>query len=136
MKKDLILVRGCSNAGKTEFAKSLGDGFNLVFSADDYFTEWKDGKYEYNFDHTKLKEAHEYCRKRTERAMKDNLDEIFVANTFTQEWEMKPYFDLAEKYGYRVFSIIVENRHGNSNVHDVPEDIVNKQKNRFEIKLI
>lgn len=61
---------------------------------------------------------------------------IFVANTFTQEWEMKPYFDLAEKYDYTVYSIIVENRHGNSNIHDVPDETQIKMKERFEIKLI
>jgi hypothetical protein len=32
--------------------------------------------------------------------------QIVVSNTFTQEWEMKPYFDMAEKYGYKVFSIM------------------------------
>lgn len=35
---------------------------------------------------------------------------IVVSNTFTQEWEMIPYFEMANKYGYMVFSIIVENR--------------------------
>ena len=61
--------------------------------------------------------------------------EIAVSNTFTQEWEMKDYFDLADKYGYKVVSLIVENRHGGKNVHGVPEDKLEIMKNRFEIKL-
>jgi hypothetical protein len=48
---------------------------------------------------------------------------------------MKPYFDLAEKHGYRVYSLIVENRHGGVNVHGVPEDKLEIMKNRFEMKL-
>jgi hypothetical protein len=48
---------------------------------------------------------------------------------------MKPYFDLAEKHGYRVYSLIVENRHGGVNEHEVPEDKLEIMKKRFEIFL-
>lgn len=64
-----------------------------------------------------------------------NVSRIAVSNTFTQEWEMEPYFEMAKKYGYKVFTMIVENRHGNKSVHDVPEDKVEQMKNRFEFKL-
>jgi hypothetical protein len=60
---------------------------------------------------------------------------VVVSNTFTQEWEMEPYNKLAEKYGYKVFSVIVENRHGGVNTHGVPEDKLEIMKNRFEVKL-
>jgi hypothetical protein len=58
---------------------------------------------------------------------------IVVSNTFTLEWEMKPYFELAKVYGYKVFTIIVENRHNGKNVHEVPEDKIQMMKDRFEI---
>jgi hypothetical protein len=48
---------------------------------------------------------------------------------------MKPYFELATKYGYKVFSVIVENRHGGHNVHGVPEESLEKMRNRFDVKL-
>ena len=73
--------------------------------------------------------------------MKDSLlnnqyyREIAVSNTFTQEWEMDEYYKLAKKYGYTVFTVIVENRHGGVNTHGVPEDKLEIMKNRFEIKL-
>jgi len=60
---------------------------------------------------------------------------IAVANTFTQEWEMKAYYDLAKEYGYTVFSLVVENRHNGVNVHNVPEEVLESMKNRFELKL-
>jgi hypothetical protein len=48
---------------------------------------------------------------------------------------MKAYFDLAERYGYRVVSLIVENRHGAKNTHNVPDEVLDNMRSRFEIKL-
>ena len=131
--KTLYIVRGIPGAGKSTFAKSIG---GVHIEADQFFM--MNGKY--NFDITKIKLAHKYCQNQTEAWMKTdgtqvNNDKIIVSNTFTQEWEMEPYFKLAEKYGYRTFSLIVENRHGGVNVHDVPEDKLELMKNRFEVKL-
>lgn len=129
MEKNLILVRGISGSGKTTFAELIATN---VFSADDYFT---DALGNYNFDATYLPTAHDACKARTEEAMKKGESKICVANTFTTEWEMAPYFKLAEKYNYRIFTVIMENRHGGTNVHDVPEPVLQKQKNKFSVKL-
>ena len=133
MEKTLYIVRGIPGSGKSTFAKSLGGAH---FEADMFFM--KDG--EYKFDMFKLKEAHKWCQDSVNTAMILNTtaginQTIVVSNTFTQEWEMKPYFDIAEVYGYKVFSIIVENRHGGVNEHNVPEEVLSLMKNRFEIKL-
>jgi predicted kinase len=137
--KNLYIVRGLPGSGKSTFAKKLvGDDF-LVCEADKYFIDKETG--EYNFDFTKIKEAHKFCQDTVETYMKDSLvndqfyRDIVVSNTFTQEWEMKPYFELAKQYGYQVTSLIVENRHGGINEHGVPEDKIEIMKNRFEIKL-
>lgn len=80
-------------------------------------------------------------RNEVETRMKDNeanpqyYPEIVVSNTFTQEWEMEAYYELAKKYDYLVISIIVENRHGGVNEHGVPADKLEQMKNRFQIKL-
>jgi hypothetical protein len=60
---------------------------------------------------------------------------VIVSNTFTQEWEMKPYYEMAEEYGYRVYSLIVENRHSGVNEHGVPDETLEKMENRFQLKL-
>jgi len=140
MEKVLYIVRGIPGSGKSTFAKRLvGEDF-LVCEADKYFIDKKTG--EYNFDVTKIKEAHKFCQDTVETYMKDSLvndqfyREIAVSNTFTQEWEMEEYFKLAEKYGYMVFTIIVENRHGGVNQHGVPSDKLEQMRNRFEVKLI
>lgn len=136
--KELFLLRGLPGAGKSTLANSLGGSW---YEADQFFLN-ENGEYE--FDASKLRDAHQYCQSRVEDSMKffTGLEDTFlspsrivVSNTFTQEWEMKPYYDLAEKYGYRVYSLIVENRHGGVNEHGVPEDKLEIMRNRFEIKL-
>lgn len=138
--KVLYIVRGLPGSGKSTFATELVGAPYLVCEADQYFIDKVTGAY--NFDKDKIGAAHGYCKNKVETYMKDSLAndqfyrKIAVSNTFTQEWEMQPYFDLARKYGYKVFSVIVENRHGGSNVHSVPAETLDKMKNRFEVKLI
>ena len=125
--KELFLLRGLPGSGKSTLAKSLG---GMHIEADNYFMD----SGTYRFDASKLKDAHEWCKIRCEEFMQMEL-KITVSNTFTQEWEMQPYYDLAEKYGYRVYSLICENRHGGVNEHGVPEDKLLQMKQRFETKL-
>ena len=125
--KELFLLRGLPGSGKSTLAKSLG---GMHIEADNYFMD----SGTYRFDASKLKDAHEWCKIRCEEFMQMEL-KITVSNTFTQEWEMQPYYDLAEKYGYRVYSLICENRHGGVNEHGVPEDKLVQMKQRFETKL-
>jgi NEDD4-binding protein 2 len=135
--KILILLRGLPGSGKSTFANYIFS--NNIFEADQYFYD-EDGNY--NFDASKLYEAHKWCQLRVEHAMEDNLEsngmyfsEIVVSNTSTTEKELEPYLELAKKYDYQVVSLIVENRHGNKSVHNVPEETIERMKQRFSIKL-
>ena len=126
--RQLVLLRGLPGAGKSTFANLLG---GIHVEADQYFMQ--DG--EYKFDASKLKQAHNWCKLRVEHSMEDGANKITVSNTFTQEWEMDTYFELAEKYGYQTSCLIVENRHGGVNIHGCPDDKIEQMRNRFEIKL-
>jgi predicted kinase len=125
--KELIILRGIPGSGKSTFAKLV---CNQHVEADMFFIQ--DG--EYKFDASKLKAAHAWCQAKTEEWMKKRYN-VVVSNTFTQEWEMEAYYKLAEQYGYRVHSIIMENRHEGINEHNVPTDKLEQMKNRFEVKL-
>ena len=129
MDKILYIVRGIPGSGKSTFAKTLG---GQHYEADMYFVT-PSGKYE--FDPTKIKDAHQWCQNFVKTDMTLEYPKIVVSNTSTQEWEMKPYYDMAKTYGYTVFSVVVENRHGGENVHGVPADKLEVMKNRFEIKI-
>jgi len=135
--KILTLVRGLPGSGKSTFANLITNKFSIC-EADLFFYD-KEGNY--NFDGSKLKLAHVWCFNQVRTRMEDNklnpqfYPEIVVSNTFTQEWEMEKYYELAEEYGYKVFSIIVENRHGGVNQHGVPAEKLEQMKNRFEVKL-
>lgn len=128
MSKILYIVRGIPGSGKTTFARTLSP---FHYEADQYFME--DG--EYKFDASKLNLAHKYCNEAVESALKASMTRVVVSNTFTTEKEVKPYLELAKKYGYMVISLIVENRHGGESEHNVPDEVITKMKNRFSVKL-
>lgn len=140
MEKNLYIVRGLPGSGKSTLALSLVNHDFLVCEADKYFIDKETG--EYRFDAKLIKNAHEWCRNTVETYMKDNqaneqfYTRIAVSNTFTMEWEMEPYLELAKTYGYKVFSIVVENRHGGKDLHNVPQAALDAMEKRFELKLI
>ena len=135
----LVLVRGLPGSGKTTLAEML-DWYEdaIMFSTDDLFMV--DG--EYKFDAAKLSEYHKAnvnnVKEEKEKKWKGHClsyNVIIVHNTFTQEWEMQPYYDLADKYDWAVISLVVENRHEGKSIHGVPDDTIEHMRKRFEIKL-
>ncbi len=127
--KNLFIIRGIPGSGKSTLADALN--VQLRVAADDYFME--DG--EYKWDSGKIGLAHSWCKGVVRIAMQNSVSDIAVHNTFTTEKEMLPYIEMAREFGFKVTTLIVENRHGNSSIHDVPEDTIEKMKMRFDVKL-
>ena len=162
---NLILIRGVSGSGKSTVANimtGLSPDTTLHLSTDFYFypNYERTGKCDggYNFNPSLLKMNHTKCINAASEAMSktwgqqkifdekakigsvNDLDvpkikTIIVANTFTQEWEMKPYMNSAAWYDFDVHTIIVEKRHGHQNTHGVDADAIKSQIDRFDVKL-
>lgn len=127
--KLLYIVRGIPGSGKSTIAQKV---CQKVFEADQYFYSFDRDlkKVVYKFDPTKISAAHRQCQKNVENSMKDCVLEIAVSNTFTQKWEVVPYIELARKYGYDVQIITVQSNF--QNVHNVPEESIQRMKKRWE----
>lgn len=131
--KTLYLIRGIPGCGKSTLAKELLNNgvVQFIFEADQYFV---DDTGNYNFDATKLKQAHEQCQSNTVSKLLEGYS-VAVSNTSTTEREVATYQKIAEQCGARFVSMVVENRHGSTNVHDVPIDAIDKMRQRFSVLL-
>lgn len=133
MNKQVYIIRGVSGSGKSSLAKKIAGLHSLegkvakIFETDNYFMV--DG--EYKFDATKLHRYHQKCFSDFLDALNDrHVDVVIVANTFTRKWEYVNYADAAKDSGYEVTILIANGNY--QNVHNVPDDVVQKMKNRFE----
>lgn len=129
----LYLIRGVPAAGKSSFAATLKEAgvVQHICEADQYFEHPDNG---YIFEASKLKEAHSSCQSRTLHWL-DCGHSVAVSNTSTTEKEVQTYQEIANKCKAKFVSIVLENRHGCSNIHGVPEEKVQQMKDRFSIKL-
>lgn len=124
----LYIIRGIPGSGKTTRAKEILNSNPEVkhYEADMYFTD-ENGNY--TFTPSKIKNAHEWCKDNVEQALKSG-NSVVVSNTFTQQWEFKPYIKLAEKYNASVVVEVVKGAY--TNIHGVPTEIIEKMKMRWE----
>lgn len=130
--KTLLLIRGLPGSGKTKLAKEICKGrYHAHFEADMYW----DLNHGLDYNNTTLSDAHQFCTTNIEKAMMANIPLVVVSNTFTRASEMDEYFIFAKTYNYTVHTIIVENRHGGKNQHNVSDEKMLKMKNRFNIVL-
>ena len=129
--KFLFIVRGIPGCGKSTVASQLVDNSKNICEADHYFMN----NGEYQFDATKLGDAHESCRRKCKLLMTIGVEKIAVSNTSTTKKEFAPYVDMAKEHGYTVFFIIVENRHNGQDVHNVPSEVKDAMRKRFTVSL-
>lgn len=122
-----IILRSRSGAGKSTLARSLASLASgaVICEADQFFVNPIDGTY--SFDANKLAAAHHYCRSKFEQALKNKAPLVVVANTNTTTREYKFYLDKARECGYITHVVVVENVHNTKNVHNVPEEVLERQ---------
>lgn len=126
MSKVLYIVRGLPGSGKSTIASKLAPA-DCIFEADQYFV---DAEGNYNFDGSKIRNAHWDCKERVFAALDCHEPAIVVSNTFTQKWEVEPYIKQAKKDGYEIQLITVQSNF--QNVHGVPQESIERMKKRWE----
>ncbi len=129
----VIILRGLPGSGKSSYVRRLRQenvGCQVVVVSSDYFFE-EEG--EYNFDPSKLGEAHGKCLvcfiHEIERRF-DRKDFILVVdNTNVTLVEMAPYVAISQAYGLELHIVDCKCSITNSvkrNTHGVPESTVFK----------
>jgi predicted kinase len=132
MKSTVWLLRAAQGAGKSFTATQLNQLPNsIICCADDYFMV----NGEYKFDGSKLKYAHQECQQKFINALELGKENIIVANCNARERDFAFYVEAAKQYGAVLISLVVENRHGNRNVHGCDEQIVDRVKNSIKSSL-
>jgi predicted kinase len=131
----LYLIRGSSGSGKSTLASILVDS---IQDLDDFCNpvlhletdaRFYDSEGNYNFDASKLSEYHKGCLDATKVSL-ENGDSVIVSNTFTSEWELEPYVNLAKSMGIPVQVITVQSNF--KSIHNVPAETLEKQKARMK----
>lgn len=133
--KDLFLLRGLPNSGKSTIASFLAP--SATFAADDFFETKASNEgitYEEAFKKYShlIAVAHKNCQECCEFAMVEGYSTIAIANTFTTMKELKPYLDLAQRYDYRVHCLTIERLHEGDNNHHVPDEVIVKMAKRWQ----
>ena len=122
-----VIIRGIPGSGKSTLANELSQSMNArICSADDYHMDA--GIYKWKAEN--VQSAHSWCFDVAKHAMECGRN-VIIDNTNTTEWEVNKYRDLALSFGYQVFVITAENWHEGKNTHSVPEETLDKMRERL-----
>ncbi len=129
--RKVVVMRGPSGSGKSTYIQQhLKEAH--VCSADKFFIQ-EDGSYQ--FDKSRIGEAHKWCKKQFKKALKDAKPLVVLDNTNTQVWEFSPYVQMAKDFGYEVEFVRLDTPPGTAasrNVHGVPTEAVWRMAARME----
>jgi predicted kinase len=129
---NLYLIRGLPGSGKSTFAATLADSLDCNHYEHDQYLFTEEG--EYLWTEKRMAYAYRQCLRDTEATMVEG-EPVVVSNVFPTSKSLKNYRKLAEKYGYRVTYIVVENRRGGVNIHNVPEEALSDMRKAFQVQI-
>jgi predicted kinase len=132
--KKLIIWRGLPGSGKSFQIQNLPE-HAVVCSADHFF----DTGTAYNFDQSKLGEAHAACQLKAFNAMAEGRPLVVIDNTNSRKWEYALYEAMGKRFGYVVEvrtiggqSVEDVRTYAERNIHNVPEEVILKMAYRWE----
>jgi len=139
MQKTVIINRGIPASGKSTFAKIISDtlqkvGISSIIHSTDNFFIVED---KFIFDSNKLQEYHLKNQNNFFNSLKEKYDVVICDNTNIEPWEIKPYFNMAKEFDYKVlllnFSLRDINEHiQNSKNKNIPPEVIKNFYEKFE----
>lgn len=121
----LVIIRGLPGSGKTTIAKTQFPNF-VNYEADMFFI---DESGNYNFDKTRLQDAHNWCIESARKALGEGKD-VVVSNTFTRLYEIQPYVNMAIEFNIPIQVICANGNY--KNAHNVPEEFISIMESRWQ----
>ena len=142
----LVIMRGLPGSGKSHYIREnwpeatpaafAPTGWStVVVSSDHFFTNFTTG--EYNFDISKLGEAHTKAQILGIRSMQDGHETVIIDNTHSRHWEFALWLELADVFDYRVKIVTVDAKLtpeelAARNIHGAPAEVIAKMQQRWE----
>lgn len=90
---------------------------------------------EYLWTEGRMAYAYRKCLSDTKLHLEYGKNHVVVSNVFPTSKSLKNYKKLAEQYGYDVTYIVVENRRGGMNIHNVPDEALAGMRASFQVEL-
>lgn len=128
----LYLIRGLPGSGKSTLAAELATALDAPHFEHDQYLYTPEG--EYLWTESRMAYAFRQCLRDTEEMMAKG-EPVVVSNVFPTARAMKNYRKLAEKYSYQVTYVVVENRRGGVNIHNVPQEALDGMRSSFQVEL-
>lgn len=129
----LYLIRGLPGSGKSTLAAELATALGAPHFEHDKYLYTPEG--EYKWTESRMAYAYRACLRDTEEAMLLLSPTIVVSNVFPTGRSMRNYRKMAEQYGYQISYIVVENRRGGVNIHNVPQEALDGMRSSFQVEL-
>lgn len=132
--KNCIILRGLPGSGKSTFADFiLASNPGAVHVEADHYVYDENGNYDWKFEN--LRDYHSKAQSCFDNALNEGVGTIVVSNVSSTWKDFKYYFNKAKEQGYKVTSIIVENRNETKSIHGVPEETLNNMRSKFQVQL-